>query len=374
MKPLLRAAMVLAIAASTLTLQASCARSGDGGDGGDGQLLAPNLQNPTPLTACIATECPVPWGSCGGGLCTTNTSRDIDNCGGCGVNCPKQPPSRHASSVCTKGKCAIACDELSANCNKDDSDGCEVYTGDDPKNCGGCGNVCKDGEICWKGACGCPSGFSTCGGECKNLQADNSSCGACDSECVAPNANDPAWQCGPGIQPSSTQWGCTGGGCSIVCEAFRGNCDANLCANGCEVNLRTDKLNCGTCGNACGGNQDCVDGTCICPEGATRCDKLCVDLAVDTNNCGQCGKGCLGAQDEAANGGPRCVAGKCSYVCYAGWSDCDRLLENGCEANISSDQQNCGACGTKCDAARGQPCVLGQCLTKPCDAVPAGTK
>jgi hypothetical protein len=155
-----------------------------------------------------------------------------------------------------------------------------------------------------------------------------------------------------------------------VCKPFFGNCDGSLCSNGCESSLRTDPLNCGTCGNACSANQDCVDGTCICPEGTTRCGKLCVDLDVDTNNCGQCGKGCLGAQDESANGGPRCAAGKCSYVCYPGYANCDQLLENGCEANINTDPLHCGSCSTRCDAARGQPCVLGQCLTKPCEAGP----
>jgi len=370
MKALLRAASFLGLTATALLLQASCARSVGSEDDVGPTLLAPNATNPGELTVCVATECPLPWASCGGGLCTTNTLRDIEHCGACGHTCPKPPKSFHASSVCTKSKCALACDELSADCNHDEGDGCEVYTGDDPKNCGGCGKLCAEGEICWKGACGCPSGFSTCGGECKNLQSDNSSCGGCNSECVAPPTNDPAWVCGPGIAPTNTEWGCAGGGCSLVCKQFYSNCDGNLCSNGCEVNERTDRLNCGTCGHACGANQDCVNGTCICPEGTTRCGDRCVDLDVDTDNCGKCGNGCLGAQDDTANGGPRCSGGKCGYVCYAGYANCDQLLENGCEANIGTDPLHCGSCSTKCDAARGQPCVLGQCLTKPCEAGP----
>jgi hypothetical protein len=88
---------------------------------------------------------------------------------------------------------------------------------------------------------------------------------------------------------------------------------------------------------------------------------------VDIDNCGACGESCPGASDDTAHGGPTCSGGHCSYVCYAGFADCDHLVGDGCEANVASDPKNCGGCGTQCDAARGQPCVLGQCLTKPCD-------
>ena len=76
------------------------------------------------------------------------------------------------------------------------------------ENCGGCGVACKEGEICWRGACGCPKGFAACGNECKNLATDDDSCGACDTKCTEPPPSDPAWVCGPGVQPPQTMWGC----------------------------------------------------------------------------------------------------------------------------------------------------------------------
>jgi hypothetical protein len=360
------AARVLAIAAITLTMQASCARSVESEVDADPMLASPQAKNPVELTVCVSTDCPTPWSTCGGGLCTTNTSRDMEHCGACGHACPQVPKSFHATSVCSKSKCTIACDELSADCNHDEADGCEVYTGDDPKNCGGCGITCKAGEICWRGACGCPAGFTKCGDECKNLESDGDSCGACDAQCKPPASNDPAWKCGPAVQPTNTEWGCAGGGCSIVCKPTFGDCNANLCGDGCESDLRTDPLHCGACTHECGANQECVNGTCLCPSGTTRCGTRCVDLNSDAANCGSCFNGCEGAEGDDANGTPTCTKGRCGYLCFAGYADCDHRINNGCEVNIGTDPQHCGGCATKCDAERAQPCVEGQCLTKPC--------
>lgn len=172
------------------------------------------------------------------------------------------------------------------------------------------------------------------------------------------------------MQPTSTGWGCETGTCKLTCTELFGNCDDDLCSNGCETDEHTDRLNCGACGHACEAGQDCVDGTCICPAGTTRCGKRCVDVTVDPDNCGACGNGCPGAGGDGENGTPTCKGGTCGYLCYAGFADCDGRINNGCEANIGNDPTHCGGCATKCDAARGQPCVLGQCLTKPCEAGP----
>lgn len=372
MKALLRAAIVFASAAVTLTLQASCARSVTSDLPSDPTLVAPGAKNPVALTVCVATECPAPWATCqgGGGLCTTNTSNDVQHCGSCDGECGMQPASHHATSVCADGKCTIACDELTADCNHDASDGCEVLTSDDPKNCGGCGVACKAGDICWKGACGCPSGFTQCGNDCKNLDSDEDNCGACEKKCVAPKGDDPEWKCGANIQPPSTTWSCEGGGCKISCTALFGDCNFDMCSDGCEIDEHTDPLNCGGCGHKCDANQACVDGACMCPAGTVLCDNHCVDVNVDPDNCGSCGNGCLGAEGDTANGSPTCTKGRCGYVCYAGFANCNSRLDDGCEANVGSDPLHCGSCSTKCDAAQSQPCVLGACLTKPCGPGP----
>jgi hypothetical protein len=110
-----------------------------------------------------------------------------------------------------------------------------------------------------------------------------------------------------------------------------------------------------------------VNGECLCPPGTTRCGNSCVDTNVDIANCGGCGNDCDGASDSTAHGAPTCSGGHCGYVCYPGFADCNHLLSDGCEVDLRSDQKNCGGCGKACDAAHGQPCVLGKCLTKPCD-------
>jgi hypothetical protein len=366
MSSLFRSAVILAVGVAALMLQAACARSVSDAGGPD-PLLGQAGNDPAPLTACVATECPAPWASCGDGLCTTDTSRDIANCGACGNACPHMKGALHATPLCAGGKCAYACDALSADCNGLAADGCEVSTSDDPKNCGGCGIACKDGDICWKGACGCPNGFTQCGNDCRNLASDDSSCGACDAKCVPPPSTDPAWVCGAGAQPSNTTWGCAESACKLTCKPSFGDCDHDLCSNGCETDERSDPANCGACGHACGANQQCVNGECMCPPGTTRCYDRCVDTNVDPNNCGACGNGCPGASDDTANGGPTCAGGTCGYVCYAGFADCNGRINDGCEVDIGKDPLHCGGCGTRCDTSRGQPCVTGQCLTKPCE-------
>ncbi len=364
-----RSLALLATAGITLILQASCARSVSS----DVDPATPSFAGDAkPNSVCIPTTCPSPWATCrDGGLCTTDTSRDVDNCGECGKACPRPSQAFHALSLCDDGKCVYACAALTADCNHDDADGCEVLTSDDPHNCGGCGVACAEGELCWHGACGCPEGFTRCGTECRDLSSDQS-CGSCDTRCAPPKSDDPEWKCGPDAQPANSTWACQSGACKLACARSFGDCDTNLCSNGCEVDKRTDRMNCGACGNVCSPQQDCVDGACLCPPGTTRCGKRCVDLNVDPNNCGECDNGCPGAGGESDNGSPLCNGGRCGYVCFPGFKDCNRRVSDGCEVNLGNDPLHCGSCETRCEVARSQPCVAGQCLTKPCEpgAVP----
>ncbi len=372
----LRSALIVTLATAALVLQAACARSVTDEIPADPLLFAPDATKPAALVVCVQTECPPPWASCGEGLCTTDTSRDVKHCGSCDTRCPRPPNVFHATALCAGSKCALACDELYADCNKSDKDGCETSTSDDPKNCGACGNACADGDICWRGACGCPTGYTQCGDDCKLLDSDRDNCGACGKLCRAPKSDDPAWICGPSLSPPNTLWTCASASCILDCKPLFGNCNENLCADGCEIDLKTDSNNCGACGNKCAANQDCVDGTCICPAGTTRCGDVCTDLSVDPDNCGICGNPCpgpvptRGRGGEVSHGSPSCSGGQCSYTCFAGFADCNRNIVDGCEVDLGSDPTNCGGCGTKCNAGLSQPCVTGKCLTKPCEPGP----
>src|SRR5262249_53513935 len=120
------------------------------------------------------------------------------------------------------------------------------------------------------------------------LASDIKNCGACNKACMTPNANAL----------------CVLGQCSIASclQAFR-DCDG-MPGNGCEVNTQTDPKNCSACGSACAPLPNAVAA---CMSGA-------------------------------------CVVGSCS----AGFGNCDMMVANGCETDLSSSPANCGACGIAC--------------------------
>ncbi|MBN9164037.1 MAG: hypothetical protein BGO98_04355 [Myxococcales bacterium 68-20] len=108
-------------------------------------------------------ECMCPAGkiycaqSCFGGVCyggCYDLSSDKDHCGACGFSCSSmfQPDS---VGVCTYGTCTRRCNKGRADCNRNPADDCEVDTDHDPRNCGGCGNVCDAvaGQACVGGKC-----------------------------------------------------------------------------------------------------------------------------------------------------------------------------------------------------------------------------
>lgn len=367
----MRAGLIAASVCVTVALQSSCARAGDT-DGEDQILFTPD-SGAAASGLCVETNCPAPFATCPGrpGLCTTDLRSDVDNCGGCGKRCPAATPATHGSWLCSDSQCKLACDPYYANCNLLLEDGCEVATMRDPQNCGFCGNKCKDGDICWLGACGCPNGFTQCGDKCVDTTSDDYHCSACDTPCVKPETDtDPRWKCGPNVIPWHTKFRCGSSACELRCEPGFQDCNDDFCGDGCEVDIRTDPQNCGACGHACQIGQFCTAGTCMCPPGTTRCGNECVDTTSDVRHCGRCNGRCPGA---AVNGGPSCINSTCGYACYPGFANCDGRLDNGCEVDLMTDQLNCGACKTKCNVRDGQPCVKGQCLTKPCET-PTGPR
>jgi hypothetical protein len=123
----------------------------------------------------------------------------------------------------------------------------------------------------------------------------------------------------------------------------------SLCGTQC-VNLATDPMNCGACGDACGGGRDCVASNCQCPMGLTLCGTQCTNTLTDSANCNRCGNDC--------NGGS-CNTGICA--CPSGKSLC-----NGTCIDYTADLNNCGGCGKVC--APGQTCGTTGC------ACPTGQK
>ncbi len=314
---------------------------------------------------CVSVECPDPYATClsNPGLCTTNLSNDTENCGACGRTCPL--PTLSAAFSCAEGACVMRCTGGQGDCDGLVDTGCETDFQADPANCGGCGVTCEPGQICYRGACGCPPGFSQCENDCVDVQRDDSNCGACGKVCGPPDADAGAgeWPCGVDTFPTSTGFRCVNADCRLTCSPGSADCDGNTCDTGCETDIAGDPANCGACGHACAAGQVCQNGKCLCDPPLFRCpgdpDFYCADLQTDPLNCGSCGNYCPGGT---------CSLGHCGgLTCFPDFADCDGRIRNGCEVDLRTDPSHCGDCAVVCDQDAGQPCVNGQCLTKPCE-------
>ncbi|AKU99482.1 Tryptophan synthase alpha chain [Labilithrix luteola] len=347
-------------------------------DGGD-QGTASDASADSEAGMCVRTACPAPWETCAGAggelptyACGTNLEDDTQNCGSCGTVCREPSSAYNVHMGCTAGQCQAFCNPGHSDCNGIPDDGCEASILDDPANCGACGVTCAEGVACIKGKCGCPAGFANCDGICRDLANDNNNCGACNFGCGDHQPDD------AGTLPDHMAYACSEGQCKALrCvqgpDAFWQDCNADLDKDGCEVDLRNDNANCGACGNACAPGKQCanLNGTigCYCDDGQTLCpatsrsQPTCADTDSDPNNCGACGYFC----PNGPNSRGVCVHGRCRTECVPGTADCNGREDDGCEVDLSKDPRNCGACGSMCDVAQGQPCVGGFCLTGECE-------
>jgi hypothetical protein len=151
---------------------------------------------------------------------------------------------------------------------------------------------------------------------------------------------------------------------TVVCATGQGDCDGEA-VNGCETDLLRDPSHCGVCGNACSAPD------CACQAGSfvTACeapradcdgdpDNGCeVDTASDLEHCGGCGRICHTDGHDALDSS--CSQGRCELTCQNAplEIDCDGDPDNGCEAYVFIDSENCGACGVRCPSS----CANGVC-------------
>ncbi len=107
----------------------------------DGMCIAAPVDSGTPDADSDAAMCAPSETMCDA-VCA-DTRSDPAHCGGCGMDCGDP---FGATVTCTNGLCTSSCDEGFADCDGDDSNGCETDLASDDANCGACGAVCSGGS------------------------------------------------------------------------------------------------------------------------------------------------------------------------------------------------------------------------------------
>lgn len=171
------------------------------------------------------------------------------------------------------------------------------------------------------------------------------------------------------------------GACSLVAPGEEtlssGACGATekLCGGTCASRLSPsvgcDAAGCEPCdlphaATACSGGECAVAG---CELGYGDCngsgaDGCETDLRTDANHCGACQKSCSFPRAVAA-----CVAGRCvPAACKEGWAECDGSPTTVCETHLADDPAHCGTCGSACQLpfATKTACVAGSCSATEC--------
>src|SRR5262249_22985565 len=132
---------------------------------------------------------------------------------------------------------------------------------------------------------------------------------------------------------------------------------------------------CSACGKSCAGPNAmlaCEASACVlkgCNAGFADCDKTVdngceVNVNTDPMNCTGCGMICA-----VANGKAGCDKACTVASCDPGFADCDKTYANGCEINTDTNVGNCGACGMACGSApnANAACTGGKCAVGSCN-------
>ena len=312
---------------------------------------------------CAPKTCSQLGASCGSLPDGCEGTLNCGECSGGGICGGGGGPNTCGSNECV----AKTCVQVGASCGYT-SDGCSKAI-----NCG----KCTDPEVCGGGGeenqCGCtPKTCVQMGANCGMVDTGcgSENCGACTAPDTCGGGGLPN-VCGCTCTLPNAVTNCLGGVCTIKsCNAGWADCDG-ASANGCEANLNADVANCGTCNTVCGttnGASVCLSGSCVitCDVGFANCDgdpsNGCeAQFSSDPNNCGACHQPCSPNHVE----GLSCVNAVCIGTCEAGFEDCNGdLRTDGCEADTATDPTNCGSCGALCSDAH---VPVPQCAGGVCD-------
>lgn len=289
-----------------------------------------------------------------------DANTDNEHCGSANTQCL-------SNMQCMKGECT--CPNGTWDCDNDASNGCEATVScdkvcqsgevicgsdcsdlsSDANNCGVCGKVCQEDQICSSSECVCPENTTLCSDGCVSLKGNPLHCGSCDTVCT------PNQKCDITGEEGS----------EYSCQDIEGfSCDEtsekNTACWGECFDILTDVKHCGSCSTECYEGWNCEEGVCTihCQEGEEICGKSCVNTKTDNDNCGVCGNECLQ--------GYVCTEGECEFRgdenCSKGELDCYGT----CKA-VMTDKENCGACLRKC--GDNATCEDGQCVIECTDGM-----
>ena len=283
-------------------------------------------------------------------LCGTNKICVNSSCieGDCHQN------SDCSNGICVSNKCCTNCCAKKEDCSSEMV--CKKDIGKSIGTCETCidvvddllcglGYICED-KKCTKGTChpsiGCLSGKI-----CVNYNCCTPGPNCCNKES----------DCKPNMTCNASH--------NCECKTLFGDCNSKY-DDGCEKDLSADINNCGLCTQKCttpNADPKCVSGKCEinnCKPGFKDCNNKAsdgceADITKDKLNCGDCGIVCL-----LDNADSVCEQSKCKIQsCKLGFADCDGKPDNGCEADLNRDPNNCHDCGQKCTEPT--TCVNGSC-------------
>ncbi|MCA9557045.1 MAG: hypothetical protein KC583_00665, partial [Myxococcales bacterium] len=207
----------------------------------------------------------------------------LDHCGACDNACS----ANNADPRCVRGVCTLAQDDCALNfydANDRLDDGCEyfcVQTSQDDRVCNGQDDDC-DG--CRREDPEC--NFNAHIDEDVPFAVDPQNCGQCGNVCSFPNAFP---RCSAGVCEIDRVQGAPN---TSGCVAGFADCDA-VQGTGCEVEIRSDRNNCGGCGVQCNptGSNACTGGVCTCGARASCNDPnrpVCDPEAAAGSECVEC--------------------------------------------------------------------------------------
>lgn len=298
----------------------------------------------------------------------TDTDCGGQDCDPCAIGRDCEADIDCVNNSCTMGICrAPSCTDGEKNANETDND----CGGDDCPACG-TGRTCElntdcqslncDGGVCAAATCtdritnGSESDID-CGGDCDPCDSGRGC--VVDDDCQQPDVDS------IGIST------CEDNVCVMTCSPGLGDCNQRA-ADGCETNVNTNLNHCGVCDALCDPDNAvgrCENGMCgldsEAPNGGclgnwTDCNSDAMDgceanLSSDPDNCGACATDDPTADCSDANGTPTCASGLCSIACEEGFDDCDDdARNNGCEAALNASVLHCGTCGNICTPNPGE--------------------